>query len=155
MTTIEQSINQTMQALNEHTATIIRNLAQEHGFDADEAIQKYMALKPSPPPAQVTVPKKGKKAKDTNKPKNPNKKPLNSYFLWKAEAGAQVKEANPDMKPSDIAKELKEMWAELGEDAKAPYKEKADAAMAEWKEATANWKESLTLGDISLDVCED
>ena len=51
-------MNTTLQLLNQHTEKIIRDLAAEHGFDADEAIQKFLA-NPSPPSNEVTI-KKGK-----------------------------------------------------------------------------------------------
>ena len=65
MTTIQESMNTTLQLLNQHTEKIIRDLAAEHGFDADEAIQKFLA-NPSTPSNEVTI-KKGKKAKKGKK----------------------------------------------------------------------------------------
>ena len=143
MTTIQQSMSNTLQLLEQHTENIIRSLAAEHGFDADEAIQKFITSSTSSPTVVLHKKGKGKKIEDPNKPKNPNKKPSNSYFLFMQDKRAEVKEANPDMKPVDITRVLKDMWTKLDKDGLAPYKQKADAAMAVWKQDTATWKESL------------
>ena len=142
MTTIQQSMSNTLQLLEQHTENIIRSLAAEHGFDADEAIQKFITSSTS----SVTIQKdkgKTKKIKAPNKPKNPNKKPLNSYFLFAQDNRPQVKLDNPDMKPQDITKHLKTLWDDLSDDDKLPYTEKANTAMAIYKKATAEWKLTL------------
>lgn len=145
MTSIEESMTNTLNLLTKHTENIIRSLAEEHGFDAEEAIQKFMNSSAS---TTVTIPKgkKGKKAKkpqDPDKPKNPNKKPLNSYFRFAQDKRSEVKEQNPDMKPTDITKAIKSLWDELSDEDKKPYTDKANEEMEIYKAATAEWKKSL------------
>ena len=137
MTTIQQSMTTTLQLLNQHTEKIIRDLAAEHGFDADEAIAKFIA-NPSPPSSAVTIQKakKGKKARDPNKPKRSK----NAFMFFSAANRAVIKEANPDMKSTDISKELGTRWKALSDDDKKPFelqaandKETYDKAMAAYK----------------------
>ena len=134
MTTIQESMTTTLQLLNQHTEKIIRDLAAEHGFDADEAIQKFLA-NPSPPSNQTTI-KKGKKVKKVRDPNKP-KRSKNAFMLFSAAKRADIKEANPDMKSTDISKQLGVLWKELSDDDKKPFelmaaseKEAYDKAMA-------------------------
>ncbi len=137
MTTIQESMTTTLQLLNQHTEKIIRDLAAEHGFDADEAIQKFLA-NPSPPSNEVTI-KKGKKAKKVRDPNKP-KRSKNAFMFFSAAKRAEIKEANPDMKSTDISKELGTRWKALSDDDKKPFellaandKEVYDQAMAAYK----------------------
>ena len=140
MTTIQQSMTKTLQVLEQHTEKIIRDLAAEHGFDADEAIQKFLT-NPSPPSNEVTIKKgkKGKKVRDPNRPKRSK----NAFMFFSAAKRAEIKEANPDMKSTDISKELGVLWKALSDDDKKPFellaaneKELYDKAMAAYKQAS-------------------
>lgn len=75
-----------------------------------------------------------------NKAKGP-KRSLSSYFFFCAEKRSEVKEANPDMKVTDISKELGRMWKEDFADEKsrekwiksaADDKKRYEAEKAEW-----------------------
>ena len=136
MTTIQESMTTTLQLLEQHTEKIIRDLAAEHGFDADEAIHKFLT-NPSPPSTSVTLKKKkAKKARDPNKPKRSK----NAFMLFSAAKRAEIKEANPDMKSTDISKQLGLLWKALSDDDKKPFelqaateKDAYDKAMAAYK----------------------
>lgn len=83
----------------------------------------------------IPEPKKPRKAKDPNAPKRPR----SAYILFCNDKRAGVREANPDMKMPQIAKELGKMWNGLKEKKKKPYldsaakdKERYDSEMAEF-----------------------
>ena len=140
MTTIQESMNTTIQLLNQHTEKIIRDLAAEHGFDADEAIQKFM--NPSSSPSNEITIKKGKKAKKDRDPNKP-KRSKNAFMIFSAARRTEIKEANPDMKSTDISKELGMLWKAMSDDDKKPFEQQAatekdayDKAMAAYKEGS-------------------
>ena len=118
MTTIQESMKHTLQLLEQHTEKIIRDLAAEHGFDADEAIQKFLSSSATPSTtAAIKKPKKTKKVRDPNKPKRSK----NAFMLFSAAKRAEIKEANPDMKSTDISKELGLLWKALSDDEKKTF----------------------------------
>ena len=140
MTTITDSMTTTLQLLQQHTEKIIRDLANEHGFDADEAIAKFIA-NPSSASSEVTIKKtkKTKKVRDPNKPKRSK----NAFMFFSAARRAEIKEANPDMKSTDISKQLGLLWKDLSDDDKKPFelqaaneKEAYDKAMKAYKEGS-------------------
>ena len=55
-------------------------------------------------------------------------KKLSAYTHFCQEHRAQVKEENPEMKATDVTKELANMWKSLDEEEKAEWKESAEAA---------------------------
>ena len=140
MTTINDSMTTTLQLLQQHTEKIIRDLASEHGFDADEAIAKFLTNpSSSSSPVHIKKAKKGKKTRDPNKPKRSK----NAFMFFSAAKRAEIKEANPDMKSTDISKELGNLWKDLSEDDKKPFelqaateKEAYDKAMKAYKETS-------------------
>ena len=138
MTTIQESITNTLQLLEQHTEKIIRDLAAEHGFDADEAIAKFLA-NPSPPSSEVTIkkPKKTKKVRDPNKPKRSK----NAFMFFSAARRAEIKEANPDMKSTDISKQLGLLWKDLSDDDKKPFELQAATEKVAYDKAMAAYKE--------------
>lgn len=143
MTTIQESMNTTLLLLNQHTEKIIRDLAAEHGFDADEAIQKFLSSTATP--STSTAIKKSKKSKKSKKVRDPNKpkRSKNAFMLFSAAKRAEIKEANPDMKSTDISKELGVLWKALSDDDKKPFEQQAanekdayDKAMKAYKEGS-------------------
>tara|TARA_X000000950_G_C13550151_1_gene511180 strand:+ start:119 stop:544 length:426 start_codon:yes stop_codon:yes gene_type:complete len=138
MTTIQESMTNTLQLLEQHTEKIIRDLAAEHGFDADEAIQKFLHPSPSTSTA-IKKDKKAKKVRDPNKPKRSK----NAFMFFSAAKRSEIKEANPDMKSTDISKQLGLLWKDLSDHDKKPFellaateKEAYDKAMAAYKEGS-------------------
>jgi hypothetical protein len=57
-----------------------------------------------------------KKEKDPNAPK----RPMGAYFLFSGDMRAKVKAENPDMKVTEIAKHIGELWAKASDKEKAP-----------------------------------
>lgn len=86
----------------------------------------------SPKPVKLKKPKKVKAETGDEKPKRKN-----PYILFSSEKRAGVKEANPEMKPKDIIKELSAMWKALSDEEKLPYKQQAMDASSEFFEAKA------------------
>lgn len=56
-----------------------------------------------------------KKEKDENRPK----RPTSAYMLWLNDAREKIKEENPGIGVTDIAKKGGEMWRELKSDDKS------------------------------------
>lgn len=61
-------------------------------------------------------------AKDPNRPK----RPLTPFFVFLNENREKVKSKNSELKSTEIAKKLGEMWRALTESQKQEYKNKAD-----------------------------
>ncbi len=70
-----------------------------------------------------------KKEKDPNAPK----RPLTAYFFFVKEARKSVVDANPDMKVTEVSKELGRRWRELDEDEKAKYVKMAEKDKARYQ----------------------
>jgi hypothetical protein len=81
---------------------------------------------------KVKSPKKVNAETGDEKPKRKN-----PYILFSSEKRAGVKEANPEMKPKDIIKELSAMWKALSDEEKLPYKQQAMEASSEFFESKA------------------
>ncbi|CAI2379542.1 unnamed protein product [Moneuplotes crassus] len=64
----------------------------------------------------------------------PPKKPMTAYFLFMKEQRSVVKESNPDMKVSEISKELGKLWAELSDTEKEKFKNLAAEAKLQYDE---------------------
>lgn len=56
-------------------------------------------------------------AKDKTGPK----RPTTAFFAFSSEKRPEIKEAHPDWKVGDIAKELGKLWKEMSDEEKAPY----------------------------------
>lgn len=69
---------------------------------------------------------KGKKAASGEEGEKPKRGP-NAYMIFSNEKRAGVKAENPEMKVTEIAKVIGEMWKELSEEEKQEYKDKAAA----------------------------
>jgi len=82
---------------------------------------------------------KGKKEKDPNAPK----KPVTSFLVYSAEMRPIVREEYPELKVTEVAKELGKRWKELSDGEKKPYKVMADAEKAKYTKAMAAYEKSL------------
>ena len=85
---------------------------------------------------------KAKKKKRVTKKGGP-KRPKSAYLYFCEEKRAEVKEENPDMKPTEVTSELGRLWNKI-KDTKAAlkYKEQAEDAKAQYAEAVASGDES-------------
>eukprot|EP01084_Bolivina_argentea_P011952 22395_1 len=69
-----------------------------------------------------------RKPKDTNAPK----RPLSSFFLFMGDNRQKVKEEKPDLKMTEIAKEISNRWKEIDADLKKEYENKAKCLKEEY-----------------------
>jgi hypothetical protein len=83
---------------------------------------KGAAKEKAPAKASKKAPAKEKKEKKPKKEKDPNapKKPLPAYFLFCGDMRPKVQADNPDLKVSEIAKKIGELWAAASDKEKAP-----------------------------------
>ena len=63
-----------------------------------------------------------KKLKDENAPK----KPMSAYMFFSAKKRPEIREAQPELKMTEVAKVLGERWKEASPESKAKYSKKAD-----------------------------
>ncbi|KAL3635859.1 hypothetical protein CASFOL_020406 [Castilleja foliolosa] len=76
--------------------------------------------------------KKGKTAKDSNKPK----RPPTAFFVFMEDFRKTLKEANPEAKGgAKVAKEGGEAWKSMSDEEKKPYIDKAADLKAEYEKA--------------------
>jgi len=76
---------------------------------------------------KVSMPRK---PKDDKCPK----RPLSNYFLYAQDVRAATKEEFPDLKITELAKEISKKWKSLTEEEKQPFNDQADALKAKYKE---------------------
>lgn len=79
-----------------------------------------MPPKAKKPAAEETRKRKragGKAAKDPNEPK----RPTTAFFFFAQDQRGKIKEENPDMKITEISKELGRLWKELSDKQKEKY----------------------------------
>lgn len=92
------------------------------------------AMKHYKPPKGFSKSGKGsKKAKDPNAPK----KPMTAFFLFMGENRQRVKEEDPDLSHTQVAKQLGEEWQNLDADEKADFEGRYQTALAKWKKEKA------------------
>jgi hypothetical protein len=117
-------------------------------IDVDDDIERSELIKLCIEHDYSPSKKKKKNVIDPNAPK----KPYSTFIMFSNEFRAQIAEANPEMKQSDIAKILGTQWKELDEEDKEPYKEsykvKKDAYDIEFEAY------QLTLETASVDSVE-
>jgi hypothetical protein len=89
------------------------------GKFAKNAVKKIVATKEFKSAEKKLSPSK-KEKRDPDAPK-PVK---NAFILFCSEKRAEVKEEEPDMKPTDITKKLGEMWREMDDEDKEEFQEK-------------------------------
>ena len=78
---------------------------------------------------------------DKEKAKNaPPKRPMTAFFLFSKDKRPALREANADLKITEIAKLLGADWRKASEKAKAPYKKKAKTLSDKYRAALEKWK---------------
>ena len=85
--------------------------------DLDEALDLFSKSDPEEPIKTKKLRKK-KKKKDPNAPVGPK----NMFIYFSQAKRADLQKASPDMKTTDITKQLGEMWRNLDEEERLPYK---------------------------------
>ena len=81
--------------------------------------QHPLRYKITPPSNEVTI-KKGKKTKKVRDPNKP-KRSKNAFMLFSDLWRPEIKAAFPDMKSTDISKELGGLWKALSDEDKKPF----------------------------------
>ena len=101
---------------------LILQLAEKYNFDPDEAMKLPAAL-----PIFDSKTIKKKKKKKTKKIKDPNAPvgPKNMFIHFSQAKRKELQNSSPDMKTTDITKQLGTMWKLLDEEQRKPYKEAA------------------------------
>eukprot|EP00029_Vermamoeba_vermiformis_P008166 TRINITY_DN3742_c0_g1_i1.p1 TRINITY_DN3742_c0_g1~~TRINITY_DN3742_c0_g1_i1.p1 ORF type:complete len:325 (-),score=71.29 TRINITY_DN3742_c0_g1_i1:20-994(-) len=103
--------------------------------------------------------KRGKKRKRGGKDSKV-KRPRTAYMYFMQDTRAKVQQDHPDMKFTEVTKEVGKLWSALSAEDKKPYEEKAQSDTKRWEEdkknAALNPKPDLeTLSDISDSDSED
>ncbi|XP_026481775.1 LOW QUALITY PROTEIN: FACT complex subunit Ssrp1-like [Ctenocephalides felis] len=80
--------------------------------------------------------KKNKKERDENKPK----RPMTAFMLWMNENRDTIREKNPGLKITEIAKKGGEMWRELKD--KSVWEDKAAKMKTDYNKAMSDYKAS-------------
>lgn len=119
---------------------LIRALAEEHGFDVEEALDLFAKPDPAVEKKAKQTTKKAKKAKKAKKDPNAPKKPTTAYFFFMKDKRSEVSAEFPDLKTTEITAKLGSMWhdvKEAGEDntyneLNAKDKERYTAEMANY-----------------------
>ena len=156
MTTIAELIAASLKiSVQEQTRAIvginkdlIRLLAAEYKFDAEDAIARFLEDTESSTTVEVAKSSKGKKSKKSKKQVDPNapvkpKKATNAFMLFTSAMRDQVKADHPELKPKEISKKMGELWAELSDEDKESYVEKAEKLKAEYLEKKAEWEKEM------------
>ena len=110
-------------------------LATEFYNSTKKAVEKKAAAK-----------KDGKEKKE--KKEGGLKQPPNSYLIFSSAVRSLVKDANPEMKPTEVSKEIGKQWNEEKEantETYQKYTKQAEQKKAEYKEA----KEAVSESDVS------
>ena len=82
------------------------------------------------------VEKERKKAKKSKSPKDPNKpkRPQNAYMMWFNQEGRNnIREENPDAKPTEIAKLASPIWENMIPKDKKKWEKKSTNARAQYE----------------------
>lgn len=96
----------------------------EEELDLEEMVKKVKEqLKTAlTKPEVVAEKKKAKVAKDEDAPK----RAVTSFMLYSNEVRPKVRKDFPELKITEVAKKISEMWNALSDDEKKPYTEKAN-----------------------------
>jgi len=84
----------------------------------EEQRAEYPPEPAAPKPVKEPREKKEKKVRDPDAPK----KPLKGFMLFSQQKRPEVVEAHPEMKFTEIGKEIGKLWQALSDDEKAAYK---------------------------------
>lgn len=95
--------------------------------------------------------KRAKKAKKIRDPDAP-RRPPSAYIFFQNEVREQVKANNPGVAYSEILQQISEQWKALGEEKQRAFKDRADSAMANFRERNADYaqkgKDALANGSM-------
>lgn len=94
-------------------------------------------------PKRAKEAEEGGKKKRKKKDKNAPKKNLSAFMFYSNAVRDKVKEDNPGIAFTEVAKKIGEMWKELGEGEKGPYEEQAAADKERYAREMENYKASL------------
>ena len=98
--------------------------------------------------------KKAKKIKDPDAPR----RPPSSYIFFQNEVREHVKANNPGVPYNEILQQISEQWKALGEEKQKAFKDRADAAMATFRDKNADYvakgKEALADESMAVDPTE-
>ena len=112
----------------------------EQAEEAKESYKEKMSsyVRPSDEElTQLAASKKGKKGKKGEKrPKDPNapKRPKSSYLFFCEHKRVLVKEAEPELKATEVTSKLGQLWNALSDKQKQKYVKKADQAKEHYNE---------------------
>eukprot|EP00483_Globobulimina_turgida_P003906 UN03914 len=90
---------------------------------------------PYRPPSKIKIPPKPKQ-------NGAPKRPMSAYFLFAADQRESVKEANPDLSLTEIAKVLGGDWGKINTRNKKKYLDEAGEKLADYKEKRAEYEAS-------------
>ena len=76
--------------------------------------------------AKQLEPKKNKNKKKKKKDPDAPTGALNAYMIYGKEVRQTIRDKNPDMKMTEISKEIGAMWKELSDEEKAKYENLAE-----------------------------
>lgn len=98
--------------------------------------------------------KKVKKIKDPDAPK----RPPSAYIFFQNEVREHVKANNPGVPYNEILQQISEQWKALGEEKQKAFKDRADAAMATFRDKNADYvakgKEAQADESMAVDPTE-
>jgi hypothetical protein len=84
---------------------------------------------------------KAKKEDERKKEKSDKpKRPTTAYLIFSNDNRDSIKEKNPNMKVTDIAKVLGGMWREMGDDEKQPYVDRAEQEKERYHRELKEWE---------------
>lgn len=90
-------------------------------------------------------PASGDKKKRTKKPEGAPTRGKSAYLFFCQANRAEVKEANPSFKATEIMTELGRMWKELPDDEKVEFEEQAAEAKEKYLQEKTEWEEKTGL----------
>jgi len=131
VTVVAKLIGEKWGTLSEEDKLPFKAMAAQDKKRYEEEMAKY-----EPTPGFEKGGKKRAK-KDPNAPKRPK----SAYFLYCDTRRAKLKEENPEMKVSEVAKATGAEWQSLSEHEKKPFVDQAEALKAKYAAAMAEYKE--------------
>jgi hypothetical protein len=105
--------NQTMEQIIKREIDKLR-VANEAAL---KRFQESLLEKMSEGVVEANKTKKPRKARDKNAPKPP----LTTYIMFSNDKRGEVREANPEMKATEVTKEISKMWREVNDEEKEHY----------------------------------
>ena len=113
---------------------VLRNMDLMDNVDDDNLSSIIKEVNNSRSPTFVE--KERKKAKKSKSPKDPNKpkRPQNAYMMWFNQEGRNnIRDANPDAKPTEIAKLASPIWENMIPKDKKKWEKKSTNARAQYE----------------------